>query len=319
MKEKLAKYWGPLLAVLAVVIVATALFAYGSVNDLSFAIDMYNPDSFWARFTAGFGPMSLYLTMIVAGCFVVLARKSFPLGWKIAFWIFGLVLIAGGGFLMAYKGTDYRSGYSLTFTILFSVIVTVITCGLIVWLFSHIGSKRLLVAAILMLAILLLELLLVEVIKPIWSRPRPYLIFELDTLDTFLPWYNPGAGKDIKSLLLELGLNEKVYDPADFNDYFKSFPSGHTSHGTLLAPTLTIMLSLDPRSRKFAPIGFLAGALFGFGVGIGRTMIGAHYLSDTIAGFSITMLSFALVIGAYFLIKKYLVPKFSKLKPKQGA
>ena len=290
--------WPLLLVLFLVYVVATVLFVYGHFNDRTVALDAYDPTSIVARLVAGYGPIPLFLTMMVLGVIAIVIDSRHKLWLTILKWLIGVVLIGAGLYFMVFKAVEYRSGYPLAATLVVGLLVTLLTVAGAYWFVRNISSSLLLKAAIVIAAIAILEYGIGEIVKPLWSRPRPYLLFEVKDLDPFLPWFMPGAGKDIKALIDPMTL----FDPAEFSDYFKSFPSGHTSHSLFLLSTSTILLSLKPKTRKYLFVAAIVGALFGFFVAYGRILIGAHYLTDTMAGFSLTFLLY-LFIGLPFVLK----------------
>jgi membrane-associated phospholipid phosphatase len=80
------------------------------------------------------------------------------------------------------------------------------------------------------------------------------------------------------------------------------FPSGHTTTATAFASTAAVLLlgvspeAASPRQRHL--ITGIAG-LYALGVAAGRIMVGAHYLTDTVAGLAIgASIAFAALAAA---------------------
>lgn len=284
---------------LAVYITVTVLFVYGHFNDLAVAHDVYDPSGFLARHIASLGTLPLYLTMFVIGTMVAFLRVSEKLYAKIIQWVLAAVLFGVGLYMGGDSLISEQSGYGLAAAIVIIGIAAIATAVLTYFFIKNIPSKTLLRAAIVLTLITGIAVLLVEVVvKGNWARPRPYLIFMLESDEYFLPWFMPGAGSDIRALL-----DAETLGVESLSDYFKSFPSGHTAYATLLLSTSTVMLSIKPKTRKFAFLGVIVGGLYAFITAYGRIQLGAHYLTDTMAGYSIVFLLF-LMIGLPFCLKR---------------
>jgi membrane-associated phospholipid phosphatase len=133
-------------------------------------------------------------------------------------------------------------------------------------------------AALVLVLVIAGELLLVNgVVKLLWARPRFRLLLA-DPQAYFVPWWRPSYA--LRRLLLAAGAAP---------DDCKSFPSGHTANAAA-AVLLVLLARLDRRLAGRAPLLLAAGALWGALVGLSRIVAGAHYLTDTVAGFSVTLL-----------------------------
>jgi lipid A 4'-phosphatase len=71
------------------------------------------------------------------------------------------------------------------------------------------------------------------------------------------------------------------------NDSNCAFPSGHTSDGVFLA---SLMLLFPHRRKTWACVGMVSGVVVGFA----RVSVGAHWLSDALWAFPITLLATAI-------------------------
>ncbi len=98
-----------------------------------------------------------------------------------------------------------------------------------------------------------------HLVKPLYCRPRPYIIQEFGGTETFYPLFQ---------------IN---YRQIDCNDLYYSFVSGHSAAVFCL---YCIIFWLDNiRSRKIA---FATVTIAGLIAGLGRVAIGQHFLSDVI-------------------------------------
>ena len=98
-----------------------------------------------------------------------------------------------------------------------------------------------------------------------------------------ISWWQTGSA--LKDTLVAAGVAAEE---------FKSFPSGHTGNAAVLL-LLGLLPQLDSRLEKKKPL--LLGIGFGWTalVAFSRIIMGAHYLTDTTIGFTITLLVSCLV------------------------
>ncbi len=112
-----------------------------------------------------------------------------------------------------------------------------------------------------------------QIIKHIVGRPRPKILFsENQPLD---------------------------FNILSFNSDFHSFPSGHSA---TIFSIIFIFYFLFPRFKKY----LLAIGIF---VGLTRFIIGAHYLSDVIAGCAVSYFVFIYLRNKFLLQKKLFIKK----------
>ena len=75
---------------------------------------------------------------------------------------------------------------------------------------------------------------------------------------------------------------------------YQSFPSGHAANPTIAYVALALLLFDDPGRRRVALIAALSLAML---IGISRPMLGVHWPSDVVAGWSFGLLWVALVFA----------------------
>ena len=75
---------------------------------------------------------------------------------------------------------------------------------------------------------------------------------------------------------------------------YQSFPSGHAANPTIAYVALALLLFDDPKQRRVAVIAALLLAML---IGISRPMLGVHWPSDVVAGWSFGLLWMALVFA----------------------
>ena len=86
--------------------------------------------------------------------------------------------------------------------------------------------------------------------------------------------------------LMKLAFDRGRPDPAGHAVAVHSmaFPSGHSANAMLLGLGLALLLPLGPRGRRFAIAAALA---FAFVIGASRVILGVHWPSDVIGGWSL--------------------------------
>jgi membrane-associated phospholipid phosphatase len=92
----------------------------------------------------------------------------------------------------------------------------------------------------------------------------------------------------------------------DWSGY--SFASGHTIGATLLYGQLALFVVPAIRSRRWRAITFATAALFVFLVGFSRIALGAHYLTDVMAGILFGIVWLALCLWAGKPLRRERVP-----------
>ena len=75
---------------------------------------------------------------------------------------------------------------------------------------------------------------------------------------------------------------------------YQSFPSGHAANPTIAYVGLALLLFDDPKQRRVAAIAAMALAML---IGISRPMLGVHWPSDVVGGWSFGLLWLALVFS----------------------
>jgi len=174
--------------------------------------------------------------------------------------------------------------------LMFSLIVEI--CAFL--LFNKLSEEnlsQLLWWAILVLAVAAISNVVVQGAKHIFDRTRYRAMhFVGDTnFNYYTPWYQINTQKfDSISIFAE--------------DFFKSFPSGHTCAAASSATLITLPIFVKKFDSKKWKLIFLFSAIaYTVLVGLSRIVAGAHYFTDIFVGGSIT---FVCVFVCNFIINK---------------
>ena len=111
------------------------------------------------------------------------------------------------------------------------------------------------------------------VLKFVWARPRFWALGMDGRI--FQPWY-------------------RISGPALITDADKSFPSGHTTSSSAIL-WITLLPSLYPRLKKREGILRAAVPVWIVLTALARIMAGMHYITDTMAGFAVTLSIFLIL------------------------
>ena len=129
-------------------------------------------------------------------------------------------------------------------------------------------------------------------IKLVIHRPR-YRYAVRCGLTDYCNWWQPFSQyKDF------ISTDEHKYIIEGFEitkEEFKSFPSGHSGTGMILAMYLPFASYFFPKLKGKETFLFYGGAAFGFLMMFSRLLVGAHYLTDTCMGSLIVMVVFYVV------------------------
>ena len=98
---------------------------------------------------------------------------------------------------------------------------------------------------------------------------------------------------------IELGSPEAYYENFGFGMGGDSFPSGHAAMASLALLGYDFLKYFGLRGRAAA---LILGSAFVAAVSVSRVILGAHYISDVLAGIAITLI--IKQISGYFILKK---------------
>lgn len=252
------------------------LFILGSCFDYKISLSLYHEKSSFGRFFAAFGEYPALLGLTAAGT-MLFSSCSRQQGLRpMAQRALGLWLILSGSVMACLSPMMYLS---LSFP---SALVIAVLCNLLVVLLirklsQHADHQLVFRAALILIIVIFSELILINLIKIPWGRARMRLVAH-NPYAYFMPWWQIGDSLKIKLMAAGVAAEE-----------FKSFPSGHTANASVLMLLCLIPL-LKPELTEYRTHLFLGGVLFAVFVGGSRIIMGAHYLTDTLVGFTLTLL-----------------------------
>ena len=127
------------------------------------------------------------------------------------------------------------------------------------------------------------------VIKLFIHRPR-YRYAVRGDLTAFYNWWE--MFPEYKKYISSADNPIVVFGKEITKEEFKSFPSGHSGTGMIMAMFLPFASYFFPRLKGKEIVLFYTGAVWGFLMMYSRMLVGAHYLTDTCMGSLIVMIVF---------------------------
>lgn len=264
-----------LFSIAGVLLASLILLLVGSFCDKQIAIAMFDSDSYFGRIGAGYGQFPIYVALLSVGMLLFLGRRKDKVWLLVIEYIASIALVGFAFYNFMFNPIKYRTGFHLAFTIPFGAIFGLALVFLEYKFFKDLDKKLLLKVPLATLVAIAIEIGIWFLIKSFWGRPRPYIMFEVSQ-DYFVNWWEAGRGFSIKSMISP----DILKFPSEYNDYFCSFPSGHTSNATLILFLLPTLGELKPSLKKYRPLLVLSAFAWVMFVAFSRLNIGAHYLSD---------------------------------------
>ncbi len=263
------------IAIFAVIFI---LMVVGTFFDYPISSALYDPHSAFGLILAAYGQAPSSAGAVMAGALFLIERDKDKRSVGIFESLLGLVMVIVGVYMLCENPVEYMEMPLL----LSCVIGACISAGMIalaIYLSRRGEKEEILRAAFAFFLVIALQMALINLIKIPWGRARMRLI-ATDDRAYFTPWYQPGTGE--KEMLMAEGVAAEE---------FKSFPSGHTGHGVMLMlfgllPSLCVSDEKKKKAyaRAFVWLGFAWTLLVAFS----RMIMGAHFLTDTMAGFAIS-------------------------------
>ena len=279
----------------------------GSFLDLQINSALFNKTNVFGLIVSSFGMIPGYGTLAFFGgllFFLTLKNTEFKKWAKailfvVAIAMLGCAIYFLGKDVFSVNGFENKKLYWLGF-----VIMGVISCG-IFYLGFFLGRfnknpKMWLLVVIVAATIFIALVPGVTLFKAIMHRPRFRTVFASGYEVPFLNWWQRFAEYDDYKVGDVLIINGVTYDKEEF----KSFPSGHAGATMCGIILLSYLPLVDNRLMKHQVLLFYIGFGWSLVVMFARSLVGAHYLSDTCFGALITLVCF--YIGNEFVVRKCL-------------
>ena len=274
-------------------------FIVGSFLDLQIDQALFNKNNGFGLFMASFGVYPCYAGLaFIGGGFLctTVRRKELPLWGKIICYV---VSAAAYGMSIYLCGKEMPSpnGYNnKDLTIIAYLIPAVLFAGAYVggYMVCRKGDAKQLWIILLVMSVIFVIALLPAgfLIKLVIHRPRYRYAVRCGLTDYYNWWQPFSQYKDF------ISTDEHKYIIEGFEitkEEFKSFPSGHSGTGMILAMYLPFASYFFPKLKGKETFLFYGGAAFGFLMMFSRLLVGAHYLTDTCMGSLIVMVVFYVV------------------------
>lgn len=276
--------------------VLLVLFLVGTLWDMQISELLFDPAvldnpfhaNFLGVFGAAYGEIPSGLALVVAGTLLLVYRNRDRVWLAVIQAGGGVLLFILGSLMVMYMPTRYVLWPTALVLSIGAVIVAGVTFG-VVRLARGTDRAMAVRVAVVMLLVVVIELILINVIKVGWERPRMRMLEELaadgNTALSFHSWWQPGTPER----------GELITSGVTVAEEFKSFPSGHTANAAV-AILLTSLVVLRPSLWAQKAWLFWGGAAWALYVGFSRIIMGAHFLTDTVTGLTIT---FVVILVAY--------------------
>ncbi|GAA5316371.1 MAG: hypothetical protein AseanaTS_15750 [Candidatus Pelagadaptatus aseana] len=265
----------PIFLTSAITLLLLGITALGTVDwDVSRAL--LNPTSAFGQFFNDYGEVPAAAGLFLAAWLLIASRDGLqPTAHRLTF-VLGLPLLGLAVWLILYIPFHYAyefdaTGMPATYRrqlplIAAALWLTAVFCA------CRINSEKLRPyrrSALTVIALITLEVIVVNLTKYVWGRPRMRAI---SSFEQFHYWY-------------------QIAGPASSGD-FRSFPSGHTANGFA---TIGLSLLIPANKKRAIRTAMALAIIWGCCVALSRVIVGAHFLSDVVAGGYITLLLFFLL------------------------
>ena len=279
---------------LIIIGILLAGFIVGSFLDLQIDQALFSKNNGFGLFMASFGVYPCYAGLaFIGGGFLVttLKRKEIPLWGKIICYIvsaaaYGMSIYLCGKEMPSPNGYNNDSLKPIAYAIPAVLFAGAFFGGFMVCRKGD--AKQLWVILLIMSVIFVVSLLPAGyVIKLIIHRPRYRYAVRCGVTDYYNWWQPFPEYKD--------AIGHVVEGFEITKEEFKSFPSGHSGTGMILAMYLPLASYFFPKLKGKETFLFYGGVAFGLLMMFSRLLVGAHYLTDTCMGSLIVMIVFYVV------------------------
>ena len=280
-----------LLIIIGILLVG---FIVGSFLDLQIDQALFSKNNGFGLFMASFGVYPCYAGLaFIGGGFLctTIRRKEIPLWGKIICYAvsasaYGMSIYLCGRELPSVNGYNRPDLAILSYAICAVLFGGVFVGGYFV---CRKGDQKQLWNILLVMSVIFVLGLVPAgfAIKLVIHRPR-FRLFMEDAEIPFRNWWD--SFKEYKEFL-NSHPNGYTY-PDGFpltKEEFKSFPSGHSGTGMIIAMFLPYMSYFFPKLKGKEVWLFYGGAAFSLLMMFSRLLVGAHYLTDTCMGSLIVM------------------------------
>ena len=273
----------------------------GSFFDLQINTALFDLKNPFGLVISSFGMIPGYGTLAFFGgllCYVIRKKENFKTWLKVIFYILGFAMLGVsiyflGKDVFSINGFYNEKIYWLGFVIMGVLMAPVFCLGY--WFGKFNKNEKMWIIIIVFAVVIFIALVPgVTLFKSIMHRPR-YRFAVNEYHIAFYNWWERCG--DYKNLMASTGLTKEE---------FKSFPSGHAAATACGMICLTTLPLVNNKLMKYQPLLFYIGFGWTLVVMFARSLVGAHYLSDTCFGALITLTCF--YIGNEIVIRK-LLPK----------
>ena len=287
-----------LLIVIGVLLIG---FIVGSFLDLKIDQAIFDKNNGFGLFMASFGVYPCYagLAFIGGGLLsTTIKRKELPLWGKIICYFLSALAYVMSIYLCG-KEWPSVNGYNTPEMAPLSYGICAVVFGgvyVLAFFICRKGDIKQMWRVLLVMTVIFVVSLLPAgfVIKLIIHRPR-YRYAVRGGIVEFKEWwercaeYKDYIGKEFEGFTL-------------VKEEFKSFPSGHSGTGMIMAMFLPLASFFFPKLKGKEIMLFYIGVAWGFLMMFSRLLVGAHYLTDTCMGSLIVMV-------VYYVVNEFAVRK----------
>ena len=287
-----------LLIVIGVLLIG---FIVGSFLDLKIDQAIFDKNNGFGLFMASFGVYPCYAGLaFIGGGFLstTIKRKDLPLWGKIICYFLS-ALAYGMSIYLCGKEWPSVNGYNTPEMAPLSYGISAVVFGgvyVLAFFICRKGDIKQMWRVLLVMTVIFVVSLLPAgfIIKLIIHRPR-YRYAVRGGIVEFKNWwerfaeYKDYIGKEFEGFTL-------------VKEEFKSFPSGHSGTGMIMAMFLPLASFFFPKLKGKEILLFYIGVAWGLVMMFSRLLVGAHYLTDTCMGSLIVMV-------VYYVVNEFAVRK----------